>query len=89
MSQETAAVRPGYADFLSANRGGNLFTLHINQRIGACCALIGHRLGLSPTGLTLINLVFSIGAAISVIAAVARAWPTVRISLPPMCRICA
>ena len=68
MSQETAAARPGYTDFLSANRGGNLFTLHINQRIGACCALIGHRLGLSPTGLTMINLVFSIGAAACVIA---------------------
>ena len=68
MSQDTAATRPGYADFLAANRGGNLFTLHINQRIGACCALIGHRLGLSPTALTMINLVFSIGAAVGVIA---------------------
>lgn len=72
----------GYADFLSNNRGGNLFTYVVNQRIGAFFALQAHRAGLAPTVLTLINLVFSLGAAVTIIAVAASAadgevtwWP--------------
>ncbi|MFD0557444.1 CDP-alcohol phosphatidyltransferase-like enzyme [Stackebrandtia endophytica] len=72
----------GYHDFFSANRGGNLFTQIVNQRIGAVFALLAHRLGWAPTVLTLINLVFSLGSAILVIAVIPAAvagdlpwWP--------------
>lgn len=81
MTTESAAT-PRYADFLAANRGGNLFTQIVNQRIGAVCAVVAHRLGMAPTVVTLVNLVFSLGAAILVIATVPAAaagdvpwWP--------------
>lgn len=57
----------GYHDFLAANRGGNLYTQIVSQRLGAAFAHTGHRLGLAPTALTLTNLVFGLGAAILVI----------------------
>lgn len=82
MSAAAPAKSLGYADFLAVNRGGNLFTQIINQRIGAVCALVAYRLGWAPTVLTLINLVFSAGAATLVIITVPAAhagdtpwWP--------------
>lgn len=78
----TERTELSYTDFLSNNRGGNLFTYVVNQRIGAFFALQAHRAGLAPTVLTLINLVFSLGAAVTVIAVAAAAadgdvtwWP--------------
>jgi phosphatidylglycerophosphate synthase len=82
MSPEAPAQSLGYHDFLSRNGGGYLFTRVISQRIGAACALIAHRLRITPTTLTLINLVLSIATAAMVIAVVPQAkagdlpwWP--------------
>lgn len=60
---EQASSNLGYHDFLAANRGGNLYTQIVSQRLGAILALTGYRLGLAPTALTLVNLVFGLGAA--------------------------
>ncbi|CAM3224346.1 CDP-alcohol phosphatidyltransferase family protein [Stackebrandtia soli] len=75
----TQPPAPRYGDFLAANRGGNLFTLHVNQRVGAVFASLGYRFGLAPTVLTLVNLVFSVGGAVAVIAV---AGPASRGELP-------
>lgn len=76
------AQRLGYRDFLAANRGGNLYTQIVSQRIGAVFAYTGHRLGMAPTALTLINLIFGVGAAAMIILAAPSAvegelpwWP--------------
>ncbi|MGH8794195.1 MAG: CDP-alcohol phosphatidyltransferase family protein [Stackebrandtia sp.] len=83
MSRQTSAQPLGYADFLQVNRGGNLVTRLLLQRIGAVIALIAHRLGLAPTTLTLINVVLTLGASALVIAVAPAAaardlpwWPT-------------
>lgn len=65
-SQASPAL--GYTDFLRAQRGGNLVTRLLLQRIGAVMALAAHRLGLAPTVLTLVNVVLSVAAAAMVIA---------------------
>lgn len=82
MSPAASSKTLRYSDFLAANRGGNLFTQHINQRIGAVFAVLAHRIGWAPTILTLINLVFSLGSAALVIAVIPAAkagnlpwWP--------------
>ncbi|MFK3982473.1 CDP-alcohol phosphatidyltransferase family protein [Micromonospora sp. NPDC050397] len=60
--------RPTAADFYRVNRGGGLFSEALSQRLGAAFALAGHRLGLSPTALTLGNLVLGLAASVAVVA---------------------
>lgn len=63
----TTPFKPRAADFLAVNRRGGLFTQHINQRIGAVCAVAAHRLGLPPSGVTLVNLVCGLSVSAAVI----------------------
>ncbi|HEX5542011.1 MAG TPA: CDP-alcohol phosphatidyltransferase family protein [Micromonospora sp.] len=72
-------ARPRAADFYRTNRGGGLFSEAISQRIGAVIALGAERLGLTPTALTLANLV--IGLSVS-ITAVVLAGPVAAGSVP-------
>jgi phosphatidylglycerophosphate synthase len=65
--------RPRAGDFLATNRGGGLYSEAVSQRLGAVIALAGHRLGLAPTVLTLLNLVFGLAASVTVIALAPRA----------------
>jgi phosphatidylglycerophosphate synthase len=64
----TAPIAPTAADFLATNRGGGLLSEAIDQPIGARIALAGHRLGLAPSVLTIINLVIGVGTSAAVIA---------------------
>ena len=68
----TELSRPVAADFYRVNRGGGLFSEAISQRIGAAFALAAHRLGLSPTALTLANLVIGLAASVTVISLAGR-----------------
>jgi phosphatidylglycerophosphate synthase len=61
-------VRPTAADFYRTNRGGGLFSEAVSQRLGAALALAGHRLGLSPTALTIANLVVGLATSATVVA---------------------
>jgi phosphatidylglycerophosphate synthase len=70
------------ADFYATNRGGGLFSEALSQRLGARIALTADRAGLTPTALTLINVVLGLAVSVAVVAlapAVARgdapAWP--------------
>ncbi|HEX5594836.1 MAG TPA: CDP-alcohol phosphatidyltransferase family protein [Micromonosporaceae bacterium] len=56
-------ARPRVADFYRTNRGGGLFSEAISQRLGALFALAAERLGLTPTALTLTNLVVGLSAS--------------------------
>ena len=67
------ARRPRMGDFLATNRGGGLYSEAVSQRIGAAIALAGHRLGLAPTVLTLLNLVLGLAASVTVVALAPRA----------------
>lgn len=60
--------RPTAADFYATNRGGGLFSEAVSQRIGAGLALAGHRLGASPTALTVGNLVVGLATSVTVVA---------------------
>jgi phosphatidylglycerophosphate synthase len=62
------AERPTAADFYAVNRGGGLFSEAVSQHLGARLALAGHRLGASPTALTIANLVIGLAVSITVIA---------------------
>ncbi len=64
----TDNVVPRAADFLARHRGGGLFTETVNQRVGAHLSVLAHRLGLSPSAVTLANLVIGLGTSIAVIA---------------------
>jgi phosphatidylglycerophosphate synthase len=64
--------RPGAIDFYRVNRGGGLFSEMISQRIGAAFALAAHRLGLSPTALTLGNLVLGLATSVAAVALAGR-----------------
>lgn len=63
-----APARPTAADFLATNRGGGLLSEAIDQPVGARIALAGHRLGLAPSVLTIVNLVLGVGTSAAVIA---------------------
>ncbi len=63
--------QPTAETFFAANRGGGLFTLEVNQRIGAYAALWAYRLGQLPTVLTLTNLVLGLAASVLVVATAA------------------
>lgn len=60
--------RPGFGDFYRVNRGGGLFSEALSQRIGAVFALLGQRLGLAPTVLTMANLLLGTAASVTVVA---------------------
>ncbi|SDY16686.1 Phosphatidylglycerophosphate synthase [Micromonospora pattaloongensis] len=64
--------RPTAGDFYRVNRGGGLFSEAVSQRLGAAFALLGHRLGLSPTALTLANLVLGLATSVTVVALAER-----------------
>lgn len=59
---------PTVADFYRVNRGGGLFSEAVSQRIGAVFALVGQRLGLPPTALTVANLLLGLAASVTVVA---------------------
>jgi phosphatidylglycerophosphate synthase len=71
--------RPTAADFYRVNRGGGLFSETLSQRLGARFAVLAHRLGLSPTALSMGNLVLGLAASV---AAVALAGPVADGSVP-------
>jgi phosphatidylglycerophosphate synthase len=60
--------RPTAGDFYRTNRGGGLFSEAFSQRLGAGFAVVAHRVGASPTALTLANLVLGLAASVAVIA---------------------
>jgi phosphatidylglycerophosphate synthase len=59
--------RPGVADYYAVNRGGGLFSEATGQWAGAVLAAVGHRLGLAPTVLTLVNLAIGLATSATVI----------------------
>lgn len=61
------------ADFLARSRHGGLFTDRISQRAGSWFALLAYRNNLTPTALTLGNLVLGLSAAALVVGAHERA----------------
>jgi phosphatidylglycerophosphate synthase len=70
---EVPARQPRMGDFLATNRGGGLYSEAVSQRLGAVIALAGHRLGLAPTVLTLLNLGLGLAASVTVVALAPRA----------------
>jgi phosphatidylglycerophosphate synthase len=76
-------IEPTSATFLAANRGGGLLTETVDQRIGARFALVGYRLQLSPTVLTMGNLIVGLATSITV-AAFAQAMAEGRVSPVPI-----
>jgi len=60
--------RPAAADFYGTNRGGGLFSEAVSQRLGARIALAAHRLGATPTVLTVANLLLGLGVSAAVVA---------------------
>jgi phosphatidylglycerophosphate synthase len=66
--QSATISRPGPAEFYRVNRGGGLFSEAVSQRLGAILAATGHRLGLSPTTLTIANLVLGLATSVTVVA---------------------
>lgn len=65
-------ARPGFGDFYRVNRGGGLFSEAVSQRLGAAIALAAHRLGLSPTTLTVANVLLGLAISSVVVAAAER-----------------
>jgi phosphatidylglycerophosphate synthase len=63
-----AVTEPRLGDFLAVNRGGGLFSEAVSQRFGAAIALSAARMGLSPSALTLANLVLGVAASVGVVA---------------------
>ncbi|MGW4464359.1 CDP-alcohol phosphatidyltransferase family protein [Micromonospora sp. NPDC004704] len=68
MTTSAEPSRPTTADFYRVNRGGGLFSEAFSQRLGAGFALLAYRLGLSPTALTMGNLVLGLAASVAVVA---------------------
>ena len=62
-----AAGRPGLTDYYRVNKGGGLFSEATGQWIGAVFAATGHRLGLAPTVLTLVNLAIGLATSVAVV----------------------
>ncbi|QSB14977.1 CDP-alcohol phosphatidyltransferase family protein [Natronosporangium hydrolyticum] len=61
------AARPRLTDYYRVNKGGGLFSEATGQWLGAALAAAGHRLGLAPTALTLINLALGLATSVAVI----------------------
>jgi phosphatidylglycerophosphate synthase len=70
---EMATPAPRPADFYAVNRGGGLYSEALSQRVGAVLAYVASRLGLTPSALTLVNLVLGLAASVSVVALAPRA----------------
>lgn len=68
MTTSAEPARPRAADFYRTNRGGGLYSEAISQRIGAAIAMAADRLGLSPTALTLTNLVTGLAVSVTAVA---------------------
>lgn len=60
--------RPSLTDYYAVNKGGGLFSEATGQWIATLLAAAGHRLGLRPTALTLINLTIGLATSVTVIA---------------------
>lgn len=56
------------SDYHAVNKGGGLFSEATGQWLGAAFAATGHRLGLRPTVLTLVNLAIGLATSVTVIA---------------------
>lgn len=68
MSGAAATAAPSAADFRARHGGGGSFTVVVNQRVGSQLAVLAHRRGLSPTALTLTNLVLGLATGVAVAA---------------------
>jgi phosphatidylglycerophosphate synthase len=63
---------PRLRDFLALNRGGGLYSEAVSQPFGSAIALTAARIGLTPTALTLINLVLGLAASVTVVVLAPR-----------------
>jgi phosphatidylglycerophosphate synthase len=75
-------------DFYAMQRGGGLLTEVVSQRLGAALAMAADRLRLSPSVLSLANLLAGVGGSIVAVAAAGRvadgalpAWPVGLVTL--------
>jgi phosphatidylglycerophosphate synthase len=68
VSTTHAPAHPAPADFRARHRGGGLFTETVNQYLGSYLAAAAYRRGLSPTALTLANLVIGLATSLAVVA---------------------
>lgn len=59
---------PRLTDYYAVNKGGGLFSEATGQWLGTVLASAGHRLGLTPTVLTLVNLVIGVATSVTVVA---------------------
>jgi phosphatidylglycerophosphate synthase len=66
------AIVPRLRDFLALNRGGGLYSEAVSQPFGSAIALTAARMGLTPTALTLINLVLGVSASVTVVVLAPR-----------------
>src|SRR5215813_3215505 len=71
--QPMASSWPRPSEFYAVNRGGGLYSEVVSQRAGALLAYVGNRVGLTPSALTLVNLVLGVGASVVVVAFAPRA----------------
>jgi phosphatidylglycerophosphate synthase len=70
MSRSTpadAASSPVASTFRAQHRGGGLFSEHVSQRAGSLLAWAAHRLGLSPSTVTLAGLVVGVGSSVALV----------------------
>lgn len=58
---------PRLTDYHRVNKGGGLFTENTSQWVATVLAATGHRLGLAPTALTLVNLTVALATSATVI----------------------
>ena len=65
-----ATLRP--RDFLAVNRGGGLYSEAVSQPLGSAIAYGAGRMGLSPSALTLVNLVLGVATSVSVVVLAPR-----------------
>ncbi|HEX6871935.1 MAG TPA: CDP-alcohol phosphatidyltransferase family protein [Micromonosporaceae bacterium] len=70
---QSVTEAPRRRDFLATNRGGGLYSEAISQPFGSVLALIGARLGLAPTVLTLANLVIGLATSVALVVLAPRA----------------
>jgi phosphatidylglycerophosphate synthase len=71
--QSAVESRPLPRDFYAVNRGGGLYSEALSQRLGALIAFLSDRLGLSPSTLTLVNLLLGLGASVTVVVLAGQA----------------
>jgi phosphatidylglycerophosphate synthase len=71
-SVRDSGAAPRLREFLALNRGGGLYSEAVSQPFGSAIALAACRLGLSPTALTLINLVLGLSASVTVVVLAPR-----------------